>query len=92
MDGPLVDQCTPRNLTSFAGPFTLSLLMFHPSFVRCAIKFATVLCSTCLSFSIKRRSSIYEKIASSPGVWNESKAQLKALCAIIGWFCILVEL
>ena len=62
MDGPLVDQCNPRNLTSSAGPFMLSLLMVHPSFVRCAIKSATVLGNICLSFVIKRRSSTYEKI------------------------------
>ena len=90
---PLVDQYTWRNLTSSTGPFTLSLLMVHPSFVRCAIKSATVLCSICLLFAIDRRSSTYENIATFSGVENESKVHLNASCAIkLGCFCILVEL
>ena len=60
--------------------------MVHPSFVRCAIKPATVLFNIWLSFDINKRSSPYEKIITSSGVWNDSKAHLHALCAIIGLF------
>ena len=59
---PLVDQYTLGNFTSTAGTFTLSSLIIHPLFVRCAIKSSTVLCNIWLSFDMNRRSSTYEKL------------------------------